>query len=237
MPTHVSVPTRSAASPAVDHDVRVGVWWTLVTALEVGLAAAVVLVDWLIPSVVLVAMAGISLLIRRSAPRTLGFHRPAHPWRMAAQMLAFATVWTLLNISLLIPITNHLSGRRQDVSVFADLQGNLGLLGAYLTLSWVLAAFCEETAFRGYLMTRLRQLLGTGPWALTAAVIVSSTLFGLLHTEQGIVGVIISGLTGAVFVALRYRLGTLWAPILAHGFGDTIGFTWFFFFGPMYGLW
>jgi membrane protease YdiL (CAAX protease family) len=152
-------------------------------------------------------------------------------------MLAFAVAWSLLNVSLLIPITNHVSGQRQDVSVFADLQGNLGLLGAYLALSWVLAAFCEEAAFRGYLMTRLRQVLGRGRLAMTTAVIVSSTLFGLLHTEQGTVGVVISGLTGAVFTALRYRFGTLWAPILAHGFGDTVGFTWFFFFGPFYGLW
>ena len=65
----------------------------------------------------------------------------------------------------------------------------------------------------------------------------SSLLFGLLHTEQGVVGVVAAALAGAVFCVLRYRCRTLWAPILAHGFDDTIGFTWFFFFGPFYGLW
>jgi len=40
-----------------------------------------------------------------------------------------------------------------------------------------------------------------------------------------------------VFALLRYRFHTLWAPILAHGFDDTIGFLWFFAFGPFYGLW
>lgn len=77
-------------------------------------------------------------------------------------------------------------------------------------------------------MTRLRQLTG---------VIGSSVLFGLLHTEQGVVGVVAAGLAGAVFCVLRQRCRTLWAPILAHGFDDTIGFTWFFFFGPFHGLW
>jgi hypothetical protein len=40
-----------------------------------------------------------------------------------------------------------------------------------------------------------------------------------------------------VFSVLRFRCRTLWAPVLAHGFDDTLGFTWFFLFGPFYGLW
>ena len=59
----------------------------------------------------------------------------------------------------------------------------------------------------------------------------------VLHTEQGVVGVVAAALAGAVFCVFRYRCRTLWAPILAHGFDDTIGFTWFYFFGPFYGLW
>ena len=39
------------------------------------------------------------------------------------------------------------------------------------------------------------------------------------------------------FALLRYRFHTLWAPILAHGFDDTIGFTWLCLFRPVYGLW
>ena len=212
-------------------------WWWGVALVEVVVATGVVLADWLLPSVVLVLLAGMSLAVRRRGPGSLGFHRPEHAWRLVGQMLAFAVVWSLLNIALLIPLTNHLSGQRQDVSAFADLRGNPGLLVAYLLLAWVLAAFCEETAFRGYLTTRLRDVVGGGRAGLVVAVTVSSVLFGLLHTEQGLVGVVISGLTGAVLAALRFRFRTLWAPILAHGFDDTLGFTWFFLFGPMYGLW
>jgi uncharacterized protein len=68
-------------------------------------------------------------------------------------------------------------------------------------------------------------------------VLSASLLFGLLHTEQGIVGVVVAALAGVVFSILRYRCRTLWAPVLAHGFDDTLGFTWFFLFGPFYGLW
>ncbi len=211
--------------------------WTALAAVEVAFATVAVLADWLIPSLVLGGMAGLSLLVRRRRPGTLGFHRPERPWRLVAQMLVFAAAWSLLNIAVLIPVTNHLSGQRQDVSAFTDLRGNLGLLALYVVLAWVVGAFLEETAFRGYLLTRLTEVLGRSRAGLIASVTVSSILFGLLHTEQGVVGVAVSGLAGAVFSALRYRFRTLWAPILAHGFDDTIGFTWFYLFGPVYGLW
>ncbi|WP_406831038.1 CPBP family intramembrane glutamic endopeptidase [Pedococcus sp. KACC 23699] len=193
--------------------------------------------DWFIPSVVLVGMAAVSLAVRRQGPSSLGFHRSANPWRLVGQMAGFAIAWTLLNVALLIPVVNHLSGQRQDVSGFADLQGDVGLLLLYVCAAWVVAAFCEEVAFRGYLVTRLTDVLGHGRPSLVTAVAVSSVLFGLLHTEQGWVGVVLSAFGAAVFSVLRFRCRTLWAPILAHGFDDTIGFVWFFFFGPAYGLW
>jgi CAAX protease family protein len=212
-------------------------WWTVLTVVEVVAATVAVVADWFIPSLVLVAMAAASLVVRRQRPASLGFHGVTHPWRLAARMLAFAAGWTLLNVALLIPVTNHLSGQRQDVGAFADLEGDLGLLAAYLVLSWVVAALAEETAFRGYLLTRMRDLFGDGRAAVVAAVVLSSALFGLLHTEQGTVGVVVSALGGVVFALLRLWSGTLWAPVLAHGFDDTIGFVWFYLFGPFYGLW
>ncbi|GAA3835585.1 CPBP family intramembrane glutamic endopeptidase [Nocardioides panacisoli] len=211
--------------------------WRVVAAFEVALAVAAVAVDWMIPAVVLTLVAGVSLAVRRRDPGTLGFRRPDSWPRLARQMAVFALAWTLFDVALLIPVTNHLSGRTQDISGFADLQGNVAMLGIYLAAAWLLAAFCEEAAFRGYLLTRLTEVLGRGRAGRLAAVTASSALFGLLHTEQGVVGVVVAGCAGLVFTLLRYRFGTLWAPVLAHGFDDTIGFLWFFLFGPFYGLW
>lgn len=208
-----------------------------VAATEVVLAALLVVLDVFLPAVLLVIVAGVSLALRREGPGSLGFRRPSHPWRLVAQMAGFALAWTLLNVALLIPVVNHVSGERQDVSAFADLEGDVGLLLVYLAAAWVVAAFCEETAFRGYLLTRIRDVVGDARLATVVGVVLSSALFALLHTEQGVVGATVAGLGGAVFCVLRYRFGTLWAPILAHGFDDTIGFVWFAAFGPFYGLW
>src|SRR4051812_14681702 len=109
--------------------------------LEVVAATTAALADWFIPSLVLTAMAVLSLLLRRSRPSTLGFHRAAHPWRLAGEMAVCAAALSVLDIGLLIPIANHISGQQQDTSGFADLQGNLAMLVVFLVLGWTLAAF------------------------------------------------------------------------------------------------
>jgi CAAX protease family protein len=104
-------------------------------------------------------------------------------------------------------------------------------------LSWTLAAFGEEFAFRGYLQARIRDVLPSGVTGLVIAVLVSSVLFGFIHTEQGVIGVVLTTLDGIFFSVLRYRYQTLWAAILAHGFNNTIGLVAYFIAGPFYGLW
>ena len=214
-----------------------GQGWRILAALEVAAAAAAVVADLFVPTLVLLGMASISLLLRRRGLGSLGLHRPPHGWLLAAQMLAFAIAWTLLSLALIIPVANHVTGQRQDMSDFADLEGDLGLLAVLLVASWTLAAFGEELAFRGYLLTRLTDTMGTSRAAGVVAVLTSSLLFGLLHTQQGVVGVVLTTLDGVVFALLRFRLGTVWAPVLAHGFNNTIGFIAFFIAGPVYGLW
>lgn len=210
--------------------------WQTIAGLEVLVATAAVLSDWLIPSVVLLLMAGLSLLARHEGPRSLGLRRgPAGP--LALRMLVFAALWSLVQLGLTMPLANHVSGTHQDLSGFADIEGNLGLLVLFLVLSWSLAAFVEELAFRGYLQTRMRDVLGHGRAGTVVAVLVSSALFGAVHSEQGLIGVLVVSLDAVAFSVVRYRYRTLWASILAHGFNNTIGFVAFYLVGPVYGLW
>ena len=205
-------------------------------AVEVVLASAAIVLDVWLPSLVLLSLAAMSLLLRRRGPASFGLHR-ARTRRLVLTMAAFAAGWSLFQLAVTIPAAAHLSGQRQDMGVFADVQGNLGLLVALLALSWTLGAFVEEVAFRGYLLTRLREALGPGRAAVAVAVAVSSVLFGVLHSEQGVVGVVAVALDGVAFGLLRLRFGTVWAPVLAHGFNNTLGLLTFFLIGPVYGFW
>ncbi len=212
-------------------------WTRWPAGVEVVLAAVVVALDLFLPALVLVALGALSLVLRRERLSSLGFRRPRHVSRLVVVMLAIALTLTAVHVTVLDPLVGHLTGRQQDTSDFASLEGDLARLLLFLVLSWTLAALVEEAAFRGYLMTRAEQALGGGRAARIGAVVVSAVLFGLIHTEQGLVGVLLAAVDGAVFGVLRQRWETLWAPVLVHGFVNTIGFVAFFLAGPMAPLW
>ena len=66
----------------------------------------------------------------------------------------------------------------------------------------------------------------------------SSALFGLAHTEQGVVGVGATFVDAIFFSVLMRRFAAgLWAAVLAHGFNNTLGLTAYFLVGPMHGFW
>jgi membrane protease YdiL (CAAX protease family) len=209
----------------------------VVAGVEVSLAAVAVVLDLAIPTFVILGLMVLSLLIRREGLSTMGFHRVARPWVLAGKMLVFAAGWSLISVGLLKPIANHLSGTTQDMSQFSDLQGNLPMLLTWVALGWTVAALGEELAFRGFVQTRMTEVVGATGARLVIAVLLTSLLMGLLHTEYGIVGVLASTVDSVFYSVLRYRYKTLWASILAHGFIDTIGFLTFFLVGPIYGLW
>ena len=206
-------------------------------AVEVALAAVAVLADLFLPSLVLVAMAAVSLLVRGERPVTLGLRRLSRPRRDVAEVLALTVGWTVLQLALVMPVVEHLTGETQDVTQFEDLEGNVPMLLLLLLLSWTLAAVGEELAFRGYLFTRAREALGPGRAALVGAVVISSVLFGLIHTEQGAVGVVLATIDGVFYAWLRIRYDSLWASVLAHGTTNTIGMVAYFLVGPVAALW
>ena len=129
---------------------RQGTFWTALAAVEVLLAAVAVLLNLTsFPPLVILALAGVSLAVRREGLATLGFRRAPHFWRMAGTVLGLVAGWGLLSLGLLRPVLNHLTGTTEDLSDYANLQGNLGMLAGLLLITWTVAAFGEEIAYRG----------------------------------------------------------------------------------------
>lgn len=209
---------------------------TALTLVELALAVALVLLDLLLPAVLLLVLAGLSLAIRRERPRSLGL-LPLRPLGRSTWEIACWTVaWTALQLTLLMPLAEHATGERQDVSAFAEIEGDLGLWLLLLAAGWLLGALIEELAFRGYVLTRAAALF-PARYAVLGGSVVAAVLFGLIHTEQGLVGVVLTTVDGLFFAWLRARYGSIWAAVLAHGMGNTIGLTAYFLVGPIYALW
>lgn len=210
----------------------------IITAIELVAAAAVILFDFFIPTLVILGMIVLSLLVRRENVASLGFKRDGWGLGMAAFVLLSVVALQLFQIGVTMPVLNRLTGTTIDYSGFANLQGNLGQLLLLLALSWTLAAIGEETVYRGYLQKLLGELLGSKATGLALAVGISSLLFGLAHREQGLIGVVVTTIDALFFSWLKLKFkGNLWAAVLAHGFSNTIGLVIFYFTGPIYGLW
>lgn len=205
--------------------------------LEVALAVTVVALGAPLPAVVLTLPALVSLLARRENLGTLGLRPLAHPRRQVLHIVLLTLAWTTVVFLLVMPVTEHLTGSVQDTSEFASLEGNLPRLLLFLGLSWTLAAVVEELAFRGYLLTRVTDVVGSSVLARAAAVVGVALLFAVIHTEQGATGMVLVFADAVFFGVLRYAYGSLWAPVVAHGVSNTVGMTAFFLLGPFGAPW
>ncbi|MBF4764495.1 CPBP family intramembrane metalloprotease [Nocardioides islandensis] len=209
-------------------------WWS---GLELTAAVVAVALDLLVPAFVIVAVSAVSLALRRQRPDSLGFHRLPAPVRTAGTVALLVLAWSVAQVGLVMPVLERVTGETQDFGLFADLEGDVGLLLVLLAASWTLGALVEETAFRGLVVTRLTEVLGGGAPATWIAVLGAALLFAAIHTEQGVVGLAVTFLDGLFFGWLRFHYRSLWAAVLAHGFSNTLGLLVFFTWGTVGGLW
>jgi hypothetical protein len=210
----------------------------IIAIIELAAIVVTVLFDLFIPTLVLLGLMIVSLFIRREKITVMGFKRPKSWSRTVGFTFVSAILLQLFDAGLVMPILNRLTGQTLDYSGFAHLQGNLGQLALLLALSWTLAGLGEELAYRGYLQKVLTDVFGSGLAGVTLTLILSSVLFGLAHTEQGVIGVIVATGDALVFSLLKRKFdNNLWAAILAHGFYNSLGVIIFYFTGPIYGLW
>lgn len=211
--------------------------WRVVAAAEALLAATAVLLDLFLPAVVLTVMAVVSLVARREPPSTLGLRRLARPRRQLLQVAALTLVWTTVVFLLVMPVAEHVSGTTQDVSEFAELEGDLARLLLFVGLSWTLAAVVEEVAFRGYLLTRITDVIGRSMPARALGILAVALLFALIHAEQGTTGMVLVFVDAVFYGVLRYAYSSVWASVVAHGLSNTVGMTAFFLVGPFSAPW
>ena len=109
-----------------------------------------------------------------------------------------------------------------DMSQYNPLQGNLPLLLLTLAGVYISASFGEEFVYRGFLITRLEEMVSKGP-ATAIALAISSVIFGLIHFAWGPMGMVQTGFMGLALGISYIKLGrNLWITILAHGYMDTI---------------
>ncbi|MFZ5980385.1 MAG: CPBP family intramembrane glutamic endopeptidase [Candidatus Zixiibacteriota bacterium] len=125
---------------------------------------------------------------------------------LAANLILSGLAWFLARIG--IPMHGEIS-----MLVPTETAGRILWVAVAFT-----AGFCEEVAFRGYLMTRLRLLGKFKNWIIPT--LISAVIFGTCHAYQGLPGFIVITAYGLMFSLLYIRTGRLWPCIIAHFFQD-----------------
>lgn len=119
-------------------------------------------------------------------------------------MLGFRVVAGWLGVSETHVLTRLLPRTGREKRVFALLS--------------VAAGVGEEVAYRGYAVPVLAVAVGV-PWS----VAITSAVFGVLHSYQGPLGMIRTGVMGAVLAGGFLMSGSLLPVIIGHALVDLLG--------------
>lgn len=204
-------------------------------AAEIAIIAALVAGDYygVVPvtsTPFFLVLGWLSLRARGLRWRDVGFARPPR-WSQPLVVGSLAGIaMELFSTFVTVPLLSTLTGAPPDLSEFRSTVGNVRLLLVWLALSWTLAAFGEELAFRGYIMNRLADLGRGRRGAWLPSLAVASALFGWGHGGQGLTGMLQEGFAGFL-LGLLYLWGgrNLTVPIVAHGVSNTVAFILIFF--------
>jgi len=197
------------------------------SAFELLLGAFIVIghnVFRIVPNevVVLSVLGLVSVRLRDGGWSAMGFKRPASWRRIFLIALVAAGVRILLGQFVIEPVTGFFWPAPIAPALAKEITGNAKIALLALLFVWTFAAFGEEIAYRGYLLTRAADIGRRSKLAYWLGIVFVSILFGYGHYYKGPSGIIDSGIAGLILGAAYMLAGrNLWACILTHGFIDT----------------
>lgn len=173
-------------------------------------------------SVVIGALAALGVNFYRGRSfADLGFKRPERwsvvPVQVLLILLAFIAAQTL--IPLLVSAFIDLPA--PDLSRYDAIAGNLAAAVLMALVLPLTASIPEEIIYRGFLIGRLEAVFGPGnAWM---AVFIQGLVFGAIHFQWGIGGMIVTFFMGVVWGAAYILCDrNLWIVILAHSTGHLL---------------
>jgi membrane protease YdiL (CAAX protease family) len=201
----------------------------LLSAFELLFGAFVVIghnVFHIVPNeVIVLSVLGLaSIWLRDRGWSSMGFQRPGSWRRIVLIAFVAAGVRILLGQFVIEPTTGFFWPPPSLPELANEITGNAKVALLALLLIWTFAAFGEEIAYRGYLLTRAADIGMRSTTSYWIGIVFVSVLFGYGHYYKGPSGIIDSGIAGLILGTAYMVAGrNLWACILTHGFIDTFG--------------
>ncbi len=150
---------------------------------------------------------------RRGGPEAVGIV-PLPPATLAAWTIGLTVggLAVLLVFRVLAPLVGA-----EDSPLLRMLLPRTGRERAAFTGLSIAAGAGEELAYRGYTISLLAVVMGP-----VGAVALSSAVFGVLHSYQGVIGIVRTTLLGGLLAWGFLASGSLWPPMLAHAALDVL---------------
>ena len=153
----------------------------------------------------------------RTPWREIGYVRPKSWIGALAIGIIFGVAFKFLMKAIVMPLL----GADPINPAYHYLTGNRAALPGMLYTMIVVAGFGEETVFRGWMFERLGKLFGSGVWAKTLIVLLTTVLFGLAHySDQRLAGLEQAMITGLVFGTIFAITGRIFMLMVAHAAFD-----------------
>ena len=170
------------------------------------------------------ALAAVCVVLARGGALTdLGFRRPKRwatvPFQVAGILGAFMAVQNLAPLL----VSTFISLPEPDLSRYDSISGNLGAAIAMALVLPLTASIPEEVIYRGFLIGRLSDVFGRNMGGAVMTVLVQALVFGAIHFQWGIGGMIVTVMMGTVWGTAYLLCGrNLWIIILAHSAGHIL---------------
>src|SRR5438876_6596965 len=126
-----------------------------------------------------------SIWLRDGRWSAMGFKRPASWRRIFVIALAAAVLRILLGQFAIEPMTGFFWLKPVAPALANEITGNVNIALLALLIVWTFAAFGEEIAYRGYLLTRAADIGKRSATAYWIGIVLVSVLFGYGYSYIG----------------------------------------------------
>jgi membrane protease YdiL (CAAX protease family) len=164
------------------------------------------------------AVAALWLTIRRGGSLAdLGLVRPKRWWTVPFWVLGILVTFVAAQGLVPLLIAPFFDLAAPDMSRYDFIRGDALAAAAMALLLPLTAAIPEEVVYRGFLIRQFTRLYGNGRGGAVLAVLSQALIFGSVHFQWGLGGIVMTSIMGLVWGAAFLLCGrNLWIVIMAH---------------------
>jgi membrane protease YdiL (CAAX protease family) len=170
------------------------------------------------------------VFFRRQKLSEIGFRSPRSWKTVPLWVIGIFGVFVVAQIVLPMVVGLFFEMPATDLSRYDSLYQNLPAVIMVGLLLPITASIPEEIIYRGFLMDRLTRIFGEKLPGLILTVAIQSLIFGAIHFQWGLGGMISTALMGVIWGTSFLLVGrNLWIVIMAHSLGHIAMITQLYF--------